>query len=80
MSLKLPRKKRDAIADFNKLSRSTETYINESNSEEFFPLRELILEKYNTIKEHDNAILNLMEEEGDFEQEEDLQTNFAIYF
>ena len=53
--------------------------INESNFEEPFPLRELILEKYVTIKEHDK-ILNSMEEEDDFEQEEDLQTNFAIYF
>ena len=53
--------------------------INESSFEEPFPLRELILEKYNTIKEHDK-ILNSMEEEDDFEQEEDLQTNFAIYF
>ena len=53
--------------------------INKSNFEEPFPLRGLILENYITIKEHDK-ILNSMEEEDDFEQEEDLQTNFAIYF
>ena len=39
-----------------------------------------MLEKYNTSKECETEILNLMEEEDDFEQEEDLQTNFAIYF
>ena len=39
-----------------------------------------MLEKYNTSKEHESEILNLMEEEDDFEQEEDLQTSFAIYF
>ena len=32
------------------------------------------------FKKHDNEILNLMEEEDDFEQEENLQTKFAIYF
>ena len=30
--------------------------------------------------EHDNKILSLMEEEDDFEQGENLQTTFAIYF
>ena len=59
-----------------------ETYINESNFDELFPLRELNLGRYNTVKEHDNLlrnnkILNLMEEEDHFEYEE---TNFAIYF
>ena len=43
------------------------------------PSRELISEKYNTIKEHDNGILNLMEKEDDFEKEKDLRTNFAIF-
>ena len=33
-----------------------------------------------TIKKNDNEIWNSMEEEDDFEQEEDLQTNFANYF
>ena len=81
MSLKLSKKKRDVIANsIKKLSASIEIYINESNFEKLFPLRELILGKYNTIKEHINEILNLMEEEDDFEQEQDLQTNFAIYF
>ena len=81
MSLKLSKKKRDVIANsIKKLSASIEIYINESNFEKLFPLRELILEKYNIIKEHINEILNLMEEEDDFEQEQDLQTNFAIYF
>ena len=51
MSLKLSKKKRDFIANsIKKLSPSIETYINESNFEELFPLGELILEKYNTIK------------------------------
>ena len=44
------------------------------------PSRELISEKYNTVKVHDNGILNLMEIEDDFEKEKDLRTNFAIYF
>ena len=44
------------------------------------PLRELISEKHNTIQEHDNGILNLMEKEDDFEKEKDLRTNFAIFF
>ena len=73
MSLKLSRKKKDVIANsIKKLSSSIETYINKSNFEELFPLRELILEQYNTTEEHYNEILNLMEEENDFEQEEDL--------
>ena len=81
MSLKLSKKKRDVIANsIKKLSAFIEIYINESNFGKLFPLRELILEKYHTIKEHINEILNLMEEEDDFEQEQDLQTNFAIYF
>ena len=51
MNLKLSKKKRDIIANsIKKLSPSVETYINESNFEELFPLRELILEKYNSIK------------------------------
>ena len=45
MSLKLSRKKKDVIANsIKKLSSSIETYINKSNFEELFPLRELILE------------------------------------
>ena len=71
ISLKLSKKKRVVIASsIKKLSSSIETYINESNFEEPFPLRALILEKYNTMKERDKEMLNLMEEEDDFEQEE----------
>ena len=41
---------------------------------------EVILEKYNTVKEHFDQILNLMGEQDDFEKEEDLQTNFTNCF
>ena len=81
MSLKLALRKRDVIKEsIKKLSPTIDTHVKANNCDELFPLKEVIEEKYEQIKTHDKEILELMTDDDKFEEEEDLKTEFVIFY